>query len=105
MPTTDLGERIALVDSAGVALIDCGAELRQFRIVTLLLVLERGNTGANHILDTVGAASLDLRFGKANDFIRKIDVAHRIFSKPHKTMAEKPTLNNGALARRGLVAR
>ncbi|HKQ71943.1 MAG TPA: hypothetical protein VJT73_21510 [Polyangiaceae bacterium] len=46
------------------------------RIVSLLFALEHGDADAHHLFDAAGAARGNLRLGKANDFIRQVDVAH-----------------------------
>jgi len=61
---------------ASVTFVNRGAELGHPRIISLLLALECGDADAHHLLDAGSAARGHLRLGKANDFIRQVDVAH-----------------------------
>jgi len=57
----DTGEGVALEHTAGVALVNRGALLRELRVMATLLRFERSRAGAQKILDGGASPGRDLR--------------------------------------------
>jgi hypothetical protein len=86
---------------ASVTFVNRGAELGHLRIVSPLLALERSDAHAHHLFDAGGAAGGNLCFGKANDFIRQVDMAHAYSVETAPDCARKTALEQpGDRARR-----
>ena len=95
MAAANLGERVALEYAARVALVDRCAKLRQLFLVTLRVAeLERIDARTNYVRDATGATSGDLCFSKANDFFRKVDVAHGVSVRNSDNLPRKRSSNN-----------